>query len=56
MSRRHDVASSFSFVGADKKRVASRIKLPVVRAAGQSSLELVELLAFREAALAGCSD
>jgi shikimate kinase/3-dehydroquinate synthase len=53
---RHDVASSFSFVGADKKRVASKIKLPVVRAAGVSSLELVELAAFREAALAGCGD
>lgn len=53
---RHEIASSFSFVGADKKRVASRIRLPVVRGPGQSSLELVDLSAFRDAALRGCKD
>jgi shikimate kinase/3-dehydroquinate synthase len=53
---RRDVASSFSFVSADKKRIATRIRLPVVRGPGQASLELVELASLRETALAAWND
>jgi shikimate kinase/3-dehydroquinate synthase len=46
---RAEVASSFSFVGADKKRSASRIRLPVVRGPGRATLELVEMTTLRDA-------
>jgi shikimate kinase/3-dehydroquinate synthase len=48
---RSELVSSFAFVGADKKRVASRLRLPVIRGVGRTTLELVEIEAFREALL-----
>jgi shikimate kinase/3-dehydroquinate synthase len=52
---RAEIASALSFVDSDKKRVASRIRVPAVRAAGESTLELLEIAAFREAILAGAA-
>jgi shikimate kinase/3-dehydroquinate synthase len=51
--QRGEAASALSFVASDKKRVASRIRLPVVRSAGEATLELVEITALREAILSG---
>jgi shikimate kinase/3-dehydroquinate synthase len=52
---RAEVVASLGFIGADKKRVSSRIRLPVVRVAGESSIEPIEIEALREAVLAVCS-
>ncbi len=51
---RSEAASSLAFFGTDKKRVASRIRLPVVRQPGEATVEPVEIEAFREAVLAAC--
>jgi 3-dehydroquinate synthetase len=48
---RGEVGASWSFVGSDKKRLAARIRLPVVSAPGESRVESVALEAFRTAAL-----
>jgi shikimate kinase/3-dehydroquinate synthase len=46
-----ELAASWPFVGADKKRTGARVKLPVVDAAGRSHVERVSLDALRKAAL-----
>jgi 3-dehydroquinate synthetase len=50
---RTELASSLAFVGTDKKRIASRLRLPVVRGPGEATVEPVEIEAFREAVLFG---
>jgi shikimate kinase / 3-dehydroquinate synthase len=46
-----ELAAAWSFVGADKKRVGSSMRLPVVTAVGRASVERVPLDRLREAAL-----
>jgi shikimate kinase/3-dehydroquinate synthase len=46
-----DVAASWRFVGGDKKRVGTKIKLPIVTAAGASHVEKIEMSALRAALL-----
>jgi 3-dehydroquinate synthetase len=44
-----DLAASWRFVGGDKKRTGTQIKLPVVTGAGASHVERVEMAALRAA-------
>jgi shikimate kinase/3-dehydroquinate synthase len=48
---RAEVASSWSFVASDKKRVLTRIRVPVVEVAGSSRLESLSIDALRDAVL-----
>lgn len=52
---RQELAAAFPFVASDKKRTTSRLRLPVVKALGESSVEVVEIAAFREAVLSAAS-
>jgi shikimate kinase/3-dehydroquinate synthase len=47
-----ELAAAWSFVGADKKRAGSSMRLPVVRGAGHVTVERVPLERLRQAALA----
>jgi shikimate kinase/3-dehydroquinate synthase len=44
-----DLAAAGSFVGADKKRDGAVLRLPVVRAMGEATVERVPLTTFRDA-------
>ena len=46
-----ELVASWPFVARDKKRSASALKLPIVTAAGESSVQTVPLRRFEEAAL-----
>jgi shikimate kinase/3-dehydroquinate synthase len=48
---RTEVMAAWSFVATDKKRAQSRIRLPVIVAAGDARVERVEIEALREAVL-----
>jgi shikimate kinase/3-dehydroquinate synthase len=47
-----DLASSWRFVAGDKKRAGSKIKLPIVTAAGAAHVEKLEMSELRAAVLA----
>jgi 3-dehydroquinate synthetase len=46
-----EVAASWSFVAADKKRAGTHIRLPVIRAPGEAKIERIGLDSLRDAVL-----
>ena len=54
-ARHAEIGAAWPFVSADKKRVMTRLRLPVVVGAGEARIEHVELEALREAVLASVS-